>query len=62
MSNESVSQKVGSILSSILSDKYDAEITIKFKEEGDQNETTRNNRRTSGNNPNARRRNKRIKG
>lgn len=62
MSYENISQKIGTILSNILSDKYEAEVTIKFKEERTKNEPRRNSRRVSSDNSNARGRTRKTKG
>lgn len=62
MSYENISQKIGTILSNILSDKYEAEVTIKFKEERTKNESRRNSRRVSSDNHNTRGRTRKTKG
>lgn len=51
--------RIAEVLSRLLSEQYDAKIKVKFKEKTD--EQRRDNHRTSGNGPYARKRNKQIK-
>ena len=55
MSKKDIQSKIETILSQILSRKYDAEIKIKFKE--NENEQRRNHQRVSGIGSNAGERN-----